>query len=568
MADTPNTPQPTAQQSFDAGQMDNQALQQPSAGDAAAPPARADVTVTTTNVGTQDGPSLLNNTTDPRNNQAEQRGANTGSALIGGDAANGAGGNNAGGEGGLTGRFANGAGGDAANGLAGNLGVTLQAGGADGATGGGADGGVAAGRAPVGAGGGAGGFAGGVGQAAPVAAGAPVGVSAFSASVNPASATAAPLAAAAPTAADPGAVAPAAPAPTAPNAINNITVPLVSDNGTVTSLPTGVNPTNQSSSDLVVQTFETNSDVTVKGTLLSGSAFAPTTDAPGSYGHISIDATGNWTYTSNDPFNSLSVGQSYTDAFLLKDIDGATTALTVTIVGTNDAPTIAAGPQSAELIGTSGVNSEPVGNSYATIQLTSADVDGTVIKSNFVYKSYEPSILTLIMKSDASITYLGEFTLQLNYYDDGNNALNIQFPIDVRRKGCTLENAENYRKQSLQELDDLKEKEKRELEEFIRTEEANRLKKYIMDSQEETEVRIRELRSIWQKEFDDNLEIKKKEFEDLLVTKMEEYAKKMEIDKQRAVKLALNGNNMFITGSGTISSYFYSLQKYYIYYII
>ena len=65
----------SSQQSFDAQQMDNQAMEQAPADGAsgAAGEARADAPVSTPSTSQPDGPSLLNNTTDPKNNTAEQR---------------------------------------------------------------------------------------------------------------------------------------------------------------------------------------------------------------------------------------------------------------------------------------------------------------------------------------------------------------------------------------------------------------------------------------------------------------------------------------------------------------
>ena len=129
MAVNPDSPapttQPTTQQSFDAQQMDNQALQQPSQAETTqTPPARADAPVSTNNVGSQDGPSLLNNTTDPRNNQAEQRAAGDNSPLAGSE------GNNQGGNGrNGAGAEANGGRGNGAGGEFGGLGVGADAGG-------------------------------------------------------------------------------------------------------------------------------------------------------------------------------------------------------------------------------------------------------------------------------------------------------------------------------------------------------------------------------------------------------------------------------------------------------
>ncbi|BEU99722.1 VCBS domain-containing protein [Novosphingobium olei] len=57
------------------------------------------------------------------------------------------------------------------------------------------------------------------------------------------------------------------------------------------------------------------------------------------YGTFSIDANGNWTYSAG-AHNEFAAGQSYTDSVTVKSIDGTSQVITVTIVGTNDAPVV------------------------------------------------------------------------------------------------------------------------------------------------------------------------------------------------------------------------------------
>ncbi|NML93161.1 VCBS domain-containing protein [Novosphingobium olei] len=57
------------------------------------------------------------------------------------------------------------------------------------------------------------------------------------------------------------------------------------------------------------------------------------------YGTFSIDANGNWTYSAG-AHNEFAAGQSYTDSVTVKSIDGTSQVITVTILGTNDAPVV------------------------------------------------------------------------------------------------------------------------------------------------------------------------------------------------------------------------------------
>ncbi|MEL4244889.1 VCBS domain-containing protein, partial [Shewanella xiamenensis] len=74
--------------------------------------------------------------------------------------------------------------------------------------------------------------------------------------------------------------------------------------------------------------------------------FTALTDVAGSagYGHFSIDATGNWTYTANNTLTAiqqLNTGEHLTDSLTISSADGTNHTLTVTITGSNDAPMVA-----------------------------------------------------------------------------------------------------------------------------------------------------------------------------------------------------------------------------------
>jgi VCBS repeat-containing protein len=63
----------------------------------------------------------------------------------------------------------------------------------------------------------------------------------------------------------------------------------------------------------------------------------------GTYGQLTIDAAGNWTYTAGNgqaAIQSLGAGKTLTDTVTVQTTDGTTQAITMTINGTNDAATI------------------------------------------------------------------------------------------------------------------------------------------------------------------------------------------------------------------------------------
>src|SRR5438034_350267 len=64
-------------------------------------------------------------------------------------------------------------------------------------------------------------------------------------------------------------------------------------------------------------------------------------------GKFSIGTDGVWTYTMNDAHNEFVGGTDYTDSITVATADGTTQAITVTIHGTNDAPTAPADTNNA-----------------------------------------------------------------------------------------------------------------------------------------------------------------------------------------------------------------------------
>ena len=66
--------------------------------------------------------------------------------------------------------------------------------------------------------------------------------------------------------------------------------------------------------------------------------------ATGTYGSVTIDAAGAWTYTldnANAAVQALPLGATMNDTVTVTAIDGTTHDITITITGTNDAAVIA-----------------------------------------------------------------------------------------------------------------------------------------------------------------------------------------------------------------------------------
>jgi len=86
-------------------------------------------------------------------------------------------------------------------------------------------------------------------------------------------------------------------------------------------------------------------------------------------GKFSVDENGVWTYIANSAFNELAVGEIYTVKFLVSTTGKVTKYITITITGTNDAPTV-----DAEL---SGAANEAAASFTLDLLDGAADLDAT-----------------------------------------------------------------------------------------------------------------------------------------------------------------------------------------------
>lgn len=96
--------------------------------------------------------------------------------------------------------------------------------------------------------------------------------------------------------------------------------------------------------------------------------FVPFTGTSGSnnYGYFTLDAQGNWIYYTNNAHNEFVLDQIYTDSVDVATTDGATSTITVNIIGTDD----------LSVVGSATVNVTSMGNPIsASGKLTISDVD-------------------------------------------------------------------------------------------------------------------------------------------------------------------------------------------------
>src|SRR6185437_8054604 len=198
------------------------------------------------------------------------------------------------------------------------------------------------------------------------------------------------------------------------------TFQVFSADGTQTSVQVNIHGTNDAAvlSSATVNLDETNAPLTTGGTLTVSDVDSPATfvaqsNAAGTNGHFSIDASGVWSYTANSAFDNLNVGQSVSDTFQVFSADGTQTSVQVTIHGTNDAAVIS-GATSGSVTEAGGVNNNLAGTPTATGTLTDTDVDN-VANTFQAVSTAAPSI-------NGYGTYTVDASGHWSYTLDDNNA--------------------------------------------------------------------------------------------------------------------------------------------------
>src|SRR5207253_2209207 len=79
-----------------------------------------------------------------------------------------------------------------------------------------------------------------------------------------------------------------------------------------------------------------------KSTRHNPSPVATSSPPPGTYGTFAIDRAGAWTYTASSAHHAFAAGSPYTTLFRSASADGTLTAVTINILGTNDAAVLSA----------------------------------------------------------------------------------------------------------------------------------------------------------------------------------------------------------------------------------
>ncbi len=105
-------------------------------------------------------------------------------------------------------------------------------------------------------------------------------------------------------------------------------------------------------------------------------AVTAATASTNGFGTFTMTADGEWTYTldnNNPQVQALNVGQTRTDYFTVKTIDGTAQVISITINGSNDANEIVGQPNQRTLSGTSGADHFTVGVGNRTVNAGSGN---------------------------------------------------------------------------------------------------------------------------------------------------------------------------------------------------
>ncbi len=189
--------------------------------------------------------------------------------------------------------------------------------------------------------------------------------------------------------------------------------------------------------DATVGQLFTQGNLTVADVDHDQSAFIAQQATAGKYGTFTLDTAGHWTYTAdnaNPDIQALKAGASALDSFTVQSIDGTSKIVTVTINGTNDAPTAIAlsnntvdENDAGAIIGKLTTTDKDIGDTHT---YTVSDdrfevVDGSLKLKNNVSLDYEAkhSIdITVTSKDSGNLTTSQTFTIQVGDVNEKPNA--------------------------------------------------------------------------------------------------------------------------------------------------
>ena len=149
---------------------------------------------------------------------------------------------------------------------------------------------------------------------------------------------------------------------------------------------------------------EDASTLNATGTLMvtdtdSGEASFTAATVTGSYGSLTIDASGSWSYEADNgqtAIQSLGSGDTLTETLSIQSVDGTTQNIVITINGTNDAAVISGTT-------TGSLNEEDASTLNATGSLTVTDTDSG--EASFTAATVTGSYGSLTINASGSWSY-------------------------------------------------------------------------------------------------------------------------------------------------------------------
>ncbi|MGI9280292.1 MAG: retention module-containing protein, partial [Endozoicomonas sp.] len=178
-------------------------------------------------------------------------------------------------------------------------------------------------------------------------------------------------------------------------------------------------------------TLTTSGNLSVSDADGSASFVAETVN--GSYGSLTINAEGNWTYSADNTQNSiqsLDDGEQLTDAITISSNDGTTHTVEITIQGTNDAPSLG----SAQTVTTNEDTSFTLTEAELLTEVSATDIDAeTLSVSNVSISSGSISVTdngngTWTFAPDANWSGSGQISLDVS---DGTATVSGQVDVLV-----------------------------------------------------------------------------------------------------------------------------------------
>ena len=201
-------------------------------------------------------------------------------------------------------------------------------------------------------------------------------------------------------------------------AVNDAAVITGDDSGTITE---------DASSTLSVSGVLSVSDVDIGENLFSAETVT------GSYGALTINTNGNWTYAADNTQNSiqsLDDGETLTETLSVQSVDGTTHSVVITINGTNDAPVIDAGILDQSATEEAAFSFQIPGNAFSDIEgesltYTASLSDGSALPG---WLNFDAASGTFSGTPDDPD--LGQITVKVTA-NDGDLTVSETFNVDV-----------------------------------------------------------------------------------------------------------------------------------------